>query len=166
MILALAFTSCNVSILNKFSKQRYTNYKLTDKSTYNPVKPGTIEPTVVLKTNNDIEISAPEPAGSVSDKVENTVTTLSFVPEVKKSEVVDNTHEKFVNRSVTRSGVIRHTGSSVAGESQILIIVLCILIPPLAVGLVHGIGDKFWINILLTLLFLLPGIIHALIVCT
>jgi uncharacterized membrane protein YqaE (UPF0057 family) len=43
-------------------------------------------------------------------------------------------------------------------------IVLCsIIIPPLGVALVFGITDKFWICLLLTLLFWLPGMIYALI---
>jgi len=46
-----------------------------------------------------------------------------------------------------------------------LLIVLCILLPPLAVYLHEGeINSKFWISILLTLLFWLPGVIYALIV--
>ncbi|MEO5572391.1 MAG: YqaE/Pmp3 family membrane protein [Bacteroidia bacterium] len=42
--------------------------------------------------------------------------------------------------------------------------VLCILLPPLAVGLKYGIVDKFWISLLLTLLFWIPGVIYALLV--
>ncbi|MFN3917863.1 MAG: YqaE/Pmp3 family membrane protein [Flavobacteriales bacterium] len=48
---------------------------------------------------------------------------------------------------------------------QLLLILLCIFIPPLAVYLVHGIGTEFWIDLILCLLFFLPGIIYALIVC-
>jgi uncharacterized membrane protein YqaE (UPF0057 family) len=40
-------------------------------------------------------------------------------------------------------------------------IVLSILLPPLGVFLQVGIGLQFWINILLTLLGYIPGIIHA-----
>jgi len=40
-------------------------------------------------------------------------------------------------------------------------ILLAILLPPLGVFLQVGIGLQFWINILLTLLGYLPGIIHA-----
>ena len=40
-------------------------------------------------------------------------------------------------------------------------IVLSVLIPPLGVFLQVGIGLDFWINILLTLLGYIPGIIHA-----
>lgn len=40
-------------------------------------------------------------------------------------------------------------------------ILLAILLPPLGVFLQVGIGPQFWINILLTLLGYIPGIIHA-----
>ena len=40
-------------------------------------------------------------------------------------------------------------------------LILSILIPPLGVFLQVGIGISFWINILLTLLGYLPGVIHA-----
>ena len=52
-------------------------------------------------------------------------------------------------------------------SSEILIIVLCFFIPPLAVYLHEGSwNDKCWINLLLTCLCGIPGMIHALIVCT
>ncbi|HPD54609.1 MAG TPA: YqaE/Pmp3 family membrane protein [Bacteroidia bacterium] len=47
-----------------------------------------------------------------------------------------------------------------------LLIVLCILLPPLAVFLKFGIGTEFWISLILTLIFWLPGVIYALIVVT
>ena len=43
------------------------------------------------------------------------------------------------------------------------LIVFAILLPPLAVGLKFGIGTEFWISVLLTLLFWIPGVIYALI---
>ena len=45
---------------------------------------------------------------------------------------------------------------------DILRIVLAILLPPVAVFLTVGIGLHFWINILLTILGVVPGMIHAL----
>ena len=44
---------------------------------------------------------------------------------------------------------------------DIIRIVVAILLPPLGVFLQVGIGKHFWINIVLTLLGYLPGIIHA-----
>ena len=40
-------------------------------------------------------------------------------------------------------------------------IILSILLPPLGVFLQVGIGKHFWINIVLTLLGYIPGIVHA-----
>ena len=47
-------------------------------------------------------------------------------------------------------------------NSMELIKIICALIlPPLGVFLQVGIGKHFWINILLTLLGYIPGIVHA-----
>ncbi len=49
--------------------------------------------------------------------------------------------------------------------NTILLAILAILLPPLAVYLHEGeINNKFWLDLLLTLLFFLPGVIYALIV--
>ncbi|WP_119066504.1 YqaE/Pmp3 family membrane protein [Rubrobacter indicoceani] len=44
---------------------------------------------------------------------------------------------------------------------NILRIVLAIILPPAGVFLTVGIGMQFWINILLTVLGFVPGIVHA-----
>jgi uncharacterized membrane protein YqaE (UPF0057 family) len=49
------------------------------------------------------------------------------------------------------------------GVPKWFLIVCCIFLPPLAVALVYGITDKFWIDLLLTLCFWIPGVIYALI---
>ena len=40
-------------------------------------------------------------------------------------------------------------------------IIVAIILPPLGVFLQVGLGKDFWINILLTLLGYIPGIVHA-----
>ncbi len=44
---------------------------------------------------------------------------------------------------------------------DLLRIVIAILLPPLGVFLQVGIGVQFWINIVLTILGYIPGIVHA-----
>lgn len=44
---------------------------------------------------------------------------------------------------------------------EIVKIILAIVLPPLGVFLQVGIGKHFWINIILTLLGYIPGIVHA-----
>jgi uncharacterized membrane protein YqaE (UPF0057 family) len=46
--------------------------------------------------------------------------------------------------------------------NKLLLIIITILIPPLAVGLKSGIGGALILNIILTILFYLPGLLHAL----
>ena len=50
---------------------------------------------------------------------------------------------------------------------QVVLIILAILLPPLAVYLHQGeINGRFWLSLLLWFLFILPGVIYALLVVT
>jgi uncharacterized membrane protein YqaE (UPF0057 family) len=50
-------------------------------------------------------------------------------------------------------------------DNKLLLIILSLLLPPLAVFLKAGAGKDFVINLLLCLLFWIPGVVHALWVC-
>jgi len=50
---------------------------------------------------------------------------------------------------------------SSASIADILRVLLSALVPPLGVFLQEGIGMQFWINLLLTLLGYVPGLVHA-----
>jgi uncharacterized membrane protein YqaE (UPF0057 family) len=52
---------------------------------------------------------------------------------------------------------IKNTGV----EMDIIRIIFAIILPPVGVFLQVGLGLHFWINILLTLLGYIPGIVHA-----
>lgn len=59
----------------------------------------------------------------------------------------------------------KKAGTSEPSTNTLLLVILAILLPPLAVYLHEGvINGKFWLDLLLTLLFFLPGVIYALIV--
>ena len=47
-------------------------------------------------------------------------------------------------------------------SNQLLYVIIAILLPPLAVFLKKGFGSDLIINIILTILFFVPGLIHAL----
>ncbi len=54
-----------------------------------------------------------------------------------------------------------------ADDTKVLQIILAILIPPLAVYLHEDqINSKFWIDLVLTILFFIPGVVYALLVVT
>lgn len=64
--------------------------------------------------------------------------------------------------SVTRHHTTQvDNGSGVEGF-DIVRVILAILLPPVGVFLEVGFGLHFWINILLTMLGFVPGIVHAL----
>ncbi|WP_055437241.1 YqaE/Pmp3 family membrane protein [Lacinutrix algicola] len=44
---------------------------------------------------------------------------------------------------------------------SLITIIINLLLPPLSVAMQHGIGGKFIVNLLLTLLGWFPGVIHA-----
>ncbi|PKG55935.1 YqaE/Pmp3 family membrane protein [Shewanella sp. Choline-02u-19] len=50
--------------------------------------------------------------------------------------------------------------------NKLLLIILAILLPPVAVFLKNGVGKDLVINIILCLLFFIPGVLHALWVVT
>jgi uncharacterized membrane protein YqaE (UPF0057 family) len=46
-------------------------------------------------------------------------------------------------------------------EGQIIRILISVLLPPLGIILQVGLSKHFWINIILTLLGYIPGLVHA-----
>ncbi|MCL2915638.1 YqaE/Pmp3 family membrane protein [Shewanella corallii] len=50
--------------------------------------------------------------------------------------------------------------------NKILLIILAILLPPVAVFVKKGVGQDLIINIILCVLFFVPGVIHSLWVIT
>ena len=50
------------------------------------------------------------------------------------------------------------------GSNKLLLAIIAIFLPPLAVALKEGLSGSFWINLFLTMLVWIPGVIHALLV--
>lgn len=46
-------------------------------------------------------------------------------------------------------------------SSDLVLLVVSIILPPLAVALKRGIGGEFLLNVLLTVLGYVPGLVHA-----
>ncbi|WP_341664552.1 YqaE/Pmp3 family membrane protein [Vibrio sp.] len=45
--------------------------------------------------------------------------------------------------------------------NKFLLIILCLLLPPVAVVCNRGLGKDFFISFVLTLFFFIPGVLHA-----
>jgi uncharacterized membrane protein YqaE (UPF0057 family) len=52
--------------------------------------------------------------------------------------------------------------STAISSNKLLLIIIAIVLPPLAVALQSGLSTPFWICLVLTLIFYLPGLIYAL----
>ena len=107
----------------------------------------------------------------------NPVSTSPVVtdpnPETVHSALKDfmnlTRHERKERINEAKAEIKNFKATKKAGDNvstnQLLLVILAIILPPLAVYLHEGeINSKFWLDLLLTLLFILPGIIYALIV--
>jgi uncharacterized membrane protein YqaE (UPF0057 family) len=113
-------------------------------------------------------------SGETTTPTESTVTNTTVIPddiaiqhamtEFKSLSRVDRKAKiAEVKKSIASYKAQKATGE--ASTNKVLLAILAILLPPLAVGLHEGaINGKFWLSVLLTLLFWIPGVIYALIV--
>ena len=63
-------------------------------------------------------------------------------------------------------GKANKKAASGGDDADIITIILCVFIPPLAVYLVkNSIENNFWLDLVLTLLLWVPGVVFALLYC-
>lgn len=101
----------------------------------------------------------------VSTPVMNDVIVEDALREFKSlTRTERKARMKEVKKMLREYKATKKAGGEVS-TNQVLLGILCVILPPLAVGLHQGeINGKFWLSLLLTLLFWLPGVIYALIV--
>jgi uncharacterized membrane protein YqaE (UPF0057 family) len=105
-------------------------------------------------TVSNTEAVATQDAGK--DQISDAVEEFRNLPRAERAERVHAAREELRNFQ-------RAPGDS--NISTLLLVIIAILLPPLAVGLHdRGLSTRFWIDLLLTLLFYIPGLIYALIV--
>ena len=96
----------------------------------------------------------------------NDSTSFSFAIKefmhLSRKEKRERIHEA---KSLLKDYKSERKAGNAPSTNQLLLIILAIILPPLAVYLHEGvINGKFWLDLLLTLLFFIPGVIYALIV--
>jgi uncharacterized membrane protein YqaE (UPF0057 family) len=112
-----------------------------------PVALPAAKPAPVVKT----ETTTPENVLTETEALEMVNERLANMTKAEKKELKKEMREAY-----------KQSGS----RTSIVEIILAVLLPPLAVFLHDGIGTSFWISIILTLLFWVPGVIYALLVVT
>lgn len=73
--------------------------------------------------------------------------------------------EKKQQRKEIKKAIKDYKDNKDAGTNTLLLVIVAILLPPLAMGIYEGgLTTRFWLSLLLTLLFYLPGLIYTLVV--
>lgn len=118
-------------------------------------------------------------SNEATSKPDNSLAAISETPAVSTAPSYKDAFSQF--RSLSRAErkdriraakdelkqykADKKAGNAAASTNTLLLVILAILLPPLAVYLHEGvINTKFWVDLLLTLLFFIPGVIYALIV--
>lgn len=125
--------------------------------------------TEELSAVEDFSISKEESAAqagvvnhsqSVSKKAELSAPAVK-VEKVKTDKVKISQERGFTAQTFDSQTELSALASDV---DLIVLVILAIFLPPLAVFLHSGITNRFWISLVLTLLFWVPGVIYALLV--
>lgn len=102
------------------------------------------------------------PVNNTGVPVEETTAAVNGFNQLSKAEKKQRLKE--VKKEINHFKALKKKGMD-ADDRTILLVVLAILLPPLAVYLHQGeINNKFWISLVLTLLFWAPGVLYALLV--
>lgn len=110
-------------------------------------------------------VAAPAAEAVVRPVTAEPATTSAVAQQTSKKEV---RQEKRMERKAVKQELkqaIRDWKKEGASDTDTLLLVLiAILLPPLAMAIYDGISNRFWISLLLTLLFYVPGLIYTLVV--
>ncbi len=129
-----------------------------DKSTHAPVQSEDQNKGVNdLSLNTPTEVQQSQSTHSLTDEVESNHTATTN-PVASKS-----TRTLQVDHTATTTSIDLNTNEQSDDVALLIYIILALLLPPLAVFLLYGISTEFWISVLLTILFWIPGVIYALI---
>lgn len=89
---------------------------------------------------------------------------IATASEFAKSEWDEMSRKEKRAKKKSIKKEIKNAIKSASDTESLLLVIVAILLPPLAMALYDGISNRFWISLLLTLLFYLPGLIYTLII--
>lgn len=120
---------------------------------------GNVLTAAVVPSNTPTAKSNPGNETPSTLTVKEAMSSLNNLSRKEKKERFSQ-----VKKQVKEFKKLKKSGAE-ASTNTVLLVILAILLPPLAVYLHQGeINTKFWISLLLTLLFWIPGVIYALLV--
>lgn len=117
-----------------------------------------------------ITITEPAPSTNGNSPADSGAVDNRSVTEALKEFKSLSRHDRKERIKDAKKALKQYKADKKAGKADgdtntLVLVLIAILIPPLAVYLHEGeINSKFWIDLILTLLFYVPGLIYALIV--
>ena len=128
--------------------------------------------TACLLVSANIQASVTEPvtkattdSGVTREVVLNDAVATDALKEFRSLSRVDRKMRIANAKTALKEYKAAKKAGGEPSTNTLLLVILAILLPPLAVYLHEGvINGKFWLDLLLTLLFFLPGLVYALIV--
>jgi len=116
-----------------------------------------IPATVGINDNNDPVIT--------NQKTINEITLKNSLLEFKSLSKQERKARIKEAKVAIKEFKAQKSSGTEASTNTLLLVILAILLPPLAVYLHENeINGKFWLDLILTLIFFIPGIVYALIV--
>ena len=96
---------------------------------------------------------------------ENTTNAVDAKKLTKKEARKQRRMQRKAVKQELRQAIRDWKKEEASDTDTLLLVIIAILLPPLAMGIYEGgLTGRFWLSLLLTLLFYLPGLIYTLIV--
>jgi len=171
LMATVLLSSCGIMKNNDFSSQKYTHFKkgetATITNTSNKEKKEVAAKDVVSGKEEISEISnvaTNEPVQPIINSVQKNETVSTAAIDIAIPKEITNVKLNRMSSFVMNRIAKKANTESVSGSDTnlILLVILAILLPPLSAFLARGLGTEFWIDLLLTILFWIPGVIYAL----
>lgn len=173
-ILGLFVTSCSTTInvakkkhgngyyVNISKSSEVVNAKQSTKKT--PVKTTKTEIAAISQVSANPEVVVEITKIEKEEKLVISETSSNIVTNSISKKNSSKKQLKKSKRLAKKIAKAKNTSNNSGDEKTLLLLILAILLPPLAVFLVKGLNIQFWISLLLTFLFWLPGVIYALLI--
>lgn len=177
VVLSMLLSSCGSFKTDDFTARKYTNFDNRQQAhiDFKKQQPENLYAGAHVNSLSSTEISLQKmQKESFLEKVSLNSNEFKISKKELRREV--KSHFKTLERKArfseytksVKKSVIKSKSAAPSEDSQFwLEVILAIIIPPLGVYIHEkDINDKFWISLLLTVLFWLPGAIYAILVVT
>lgn len=169
--------SSESNVLSQFSKRKYMKrfnskdakhqYEINKRNNnfeYVEAQDENYASLEMMKTNFDISELEEVDNSNLVELPEEKKAELNLIKEPLKdySKVYDYNEVRTVEKYILIDNIESHKVAKASQVNEIVLGILCVFIPPLAVFLYeNSITTNFWVDLIGTLLFWLPGIILA-----